>query len=413
VGVHDPGCDADNHVKLNDTAITVANFRDSALCAPTYNINGYVRDESGTGINAVAVDFGGAQPSVSTDSSGYYTQTGFVDGLYTVSFGISGYSFSPFEDLVTISGSDAVHDATGYPFNPTGIPFNDDFESGLLGSAWAIETDFEGRVGVNTAYPGRGSYSLLLDDDDVNTQYSNGAAILALDLTGGTQVDLSFWWREFDDEDHSGDGVFISDDQGGTWHSITPFTGTTDVYTHTVIDLDSAASSAGVSFNSNFLVKFQFYDNFPIPSDGYAIDDVWVSAPVGPLVYGGHTVNDNNINESRGDDDGFPECGEIIELFVDIANQGLTSAVGITTTLSTGDPYVTFLFNTTSGYPDIPGGGSDDNDNDYDFAIGLDTPDGHIISFDLDITAVNDGPWTDDFELVVGCSNVYIPITLR
>jgi hypothetical protein len=412
-GVHDPICDADNHVKLNDTAITVANFRDTALCAPTYNINGYVRDESGTGINAISVDFGGAQTSVNTDSSGYYTQTGFEDGFYTVSLTKSGYSFSPFEDRVTISGSDAVHDATGYPFNPTGIPFNDDFESGSLGSAWAIETDYEGRVGVDTTYPGRGSYSLLLDDDADNTQYSHAAAILALDLTGGTQVDLSFWWREFEDEDHSGDGVFISDDQGGTWHSITPFTGTTNVYTHTVIDLDSAASSAGVSFNSSFLVKFQFYDNLPIDQDGYAIDDVWVSEPVGPLVYGGHTVNDNNINESRGDDDGNPECGEIIELFVDIANQGLTSAVGITTTLSTGDPYVTFLFNTASGYPDIPGGGSDDNNSDYDFALRPDIPDGHTVSFDLDITAVNGGPWTDSFELNVSCFNVYLPITLK
>ncbi len=134
---------------------------------------------------------------------------------------------------------------------------------------------------------------------------------------------------------------------------------------------------------------------------------------VGPLVYAGHTVNDNNINESRGDDDGVAECGEIIELFVDLTNQGIATATGITTTLSTVDPYINFLFNTDSGYPDIPGSGTDDNDNDYDFAIAPDTPNGHTISFGLDITAGNGGPWTDSFDLIVGCSNVYIPFVER
>jgi hypothetical protein len=90
---------------------------------------------------------------MNTESSGYLTQPDFVVGLYIITFGKSGYSFSPSEDRVPISGSGAVHNATGYPFNPTGIPFNDDFESGSLGSAWAIETDYEVRVGIDITCP--------------------------------------------------------------------------------------------------------------------------------------------------------------------------------------------------------------------------------------------------------------------
>jgi hypothetical protein len=226
-------------------------------------------------------------------------------------------------------------------------------------------------------------------------------------------VDLSFWWREFGDEDDTEDGVFISDDYGITWSKAFSFTGSTEVFTHTILDLDSVASVAGMSLNDHFLVKFQFYDNYPIPQDGYAIDDVWVSTPVGPLVYQAHTVNDDDIGDSRGDNDGIAECGEIIELFVDLTNQGTITATQITGNLSTTDPYVTFLFNTDSVYPDIPGGGTDNNDNDYDLLISPNIPDGHTIPFVLDITSLNGGPWTDSFDLTVGCAKNYLPLVIK
>jgi hypothetical protein len=410
---HDPGCDADNHLKLNSTALTVSNFRDSAVCAPSHSISGYVRDTVGTGISGVTADFDGAQPAITTNGDGFYTQSGFANGDYTVSFTKSGYSFSPFEDQVTISDGNATHDATGYPFSPASLPFNDGFESGSLGSAWAVETDYEGRVGVYTSYPNQGSYSLLLDDETNLSHYSHAAAILALDLSGQTQVDLSFWWREFGDEEDDDDGVFISDDGGDSWYQAISFNGNTEMYTQTIIDLDSAASAAGMSFNDHFLVKFQFYDNYPITSDGYAIDDVWVSAPVGPLIFEDHIVNDDNVEDSHGDDDGIAECGEIIELFVNLTNQGSTTATLVTSTLSTTDTYVTFLDNTSSSYPDIPGGATEDNNNDYDIEISSNIPDGYTIPFVLDITALNGGPWTDNLYITAGCSRVYLPLVLK
>ena len=42
-----------------------------------------------------------------------------------------------------------------------------------------------------------GTYSLLLDDSVNDTIYSYAAAILAIDLSGQTQVELDFWWREY------------------------------------------------------------------------------------------------------------------------------------------------------------------------------------------------------------------------
>jgi hypothetical protein len=248
--------------------------------------------------------------------------------------------------------------------------------------------------------------------------YSHASASLNLDLSSSPEVALSFWWREFDDEDHPDDGVFISDDDGETWYQAFSFLGSTEIYTHAVLDLDLAASGAGMDFNDHFLVKFQFYDNYPIDAypvtaDGYAIDDVWVGPQVGPLVYEALTVDDNDIGDSLGDNDGVAECGEIIELFVDLTNQGISTAHSITATLSTTDTYVSFLHNTASGYPDILGSATASNSNDFDLALSPHIPIEHTIPFILEITALNGGPWVDYFNLVAGCSKVYIPLVVK
>jgi hypothetical protein len=175
-----------------------------------------------------------------------------------------------------VSG-DVTHHATGYPLTHTVRFFSDDFESGSLGSAWAVETDYEGRAWVGTSDSHTGSYSLLLDDDTAGGFTSHASAILPLDLSGETEVKLSFWWRDFTDEQVGGDGVFISDDDGATWHQVYSFTDS-PTFTLATIDLDEAVSAApgGMTLNEQFLVKFQFYDDYPVTADGYAIDDVAV-----------------------------------------------------------------------------------------------------------------------------------------
>jgi uncharacterized repeat protein (TIGR01451 family) len=131
----------------------------------------------------------------------------------------------------------------------------------------------------------------------------------------------------------------------------------------------------------------------------------WLSqAPAdGPLVYEDHLVDDDNLGNSIGNGDGVVDCGETIELFVDLLNDGSEAAVAVSATIGTTDPWVVFLFNTSSDYGDIPGGGSATNTNDFDFSVDPATPHGHLISFALDITATNGGPWADSFTVPVQC----------
>ena len=132
---------------------------------------------------------------------------------------------------------------------------------------------------------------------------------------------------------------------------------------------------------------------------------------VGPLVYDGQFVDDDTSGQSIGDGDGIADCGETIELYVDLLNQGSDTATSVNAAISTSDPYVNWLYNTDSRYSDISGGGTGTNSNDYDFALDASAPDGHIIHFNLDITAHDIGPWSDSFDVPVVCSDPCYSLT--
>ncbi|MCK4449253.1 MAG: hypothetical protein KAX26_01545, partial [Anaerolineae bacterium] len=137
---------------------------------------------------------------------------------------------------------------------------------------------------------------------------------------------------------------------------------------------------------------------------GATLFQIVSSTDVGPLVYDSHTVDDDNSGQSSGNDDGIVNCGETIELYVDLYNQGSDTATGVNATISTSDPYVTFIHNTSSSYPDIPGGDTGTNTDDFDFEVDPGTPGGHVIHFDLDISASNGGPWSESFDVLVVCT---------
>jgi len=171
---------------------------------------------------------------------------------------------------------------TPVPAGVAAFPFFDGFESGKLGSGWAVQYSEQGRVQVSNAAAYAGNYSAVLDDTTGDTSYSIAALVLTCNLAGQSNVNLEFWWREWEDEDNPEDGVFISADNGGSWRQILSFNGDAPSYQRVQIDLDAVAAAEGLALNDHFMIKFQFYDNYPIPSDGYAIDDVRLYAPAPP-----------------------------------------------------------------------------------------------------------------------------------
>jgi uncharacterized protein YkwD len=126
-------------------------------------------------------------------------------------------------------------------------------------------------------------------DSSRNGTYSLNELILTVDLAGKSGVILSFYHKEFGDEDHglpgsfvgsrNGDGVAISAD-GNTWYKVKGLVtggGISSGWKKFTVNLDAFAAAARISYNSNFKIKFQQYDNDAIPSDGFALDDIQIS----------------------------------------------------------------------------------------------------------------------------------------
>lgn len=126
-------------------------------------------------------------------------------------------------------------------------------------------------------------------------------------------------------------------------------------------------------------------------------------AAVGPLVVARSRVDDNMLYDSSGDDDGIIDCGETIELYATLGNTGSSPAAGVIAALGSADPYVSQFANTSSAYPDIDVGSTASNDNDFDFDVAPDMPDGHMVQFNVDVTSVYGGPWSDSFSLMAAC----------
>jgi hypothetical protein len=125
---------------------------------------------------------------------------------------------------------------------------------------------------------------------------------------------------------------------------------------------------------------------------------------MGPLVYAAQPVDDDASGESSGNGDGIVNCGETIELLVDLRNLGLDPAEDVNATIYSSDPYITFVSNTSSSYPDILGGWALHNDDDFEIQVSPATPDGHVVHFDLDVTASEGGLWFASFDLPVVCA---------
>ena len=143
---------------------------------------------------------------------------------------------------------------------------------------------------------------------------------------------------------------------------------------------------------------------------------------IGPLVYDGHIIDDDNTGGTSGDGSGYVNCGETVGLVVMLRNEGNTAVEGIDTTLSfvggTGAGEVDWIGNTTSTYPNIAGGASAGNSQAFEFSVEQLAEHGHWIDFELTITEGNWSGGPIEFSLPILCSATadfrhYLPLIFR
>jgi len=142
-----------------------------------------------------------------------------------------------------------------------------------------------GRVRVLSQYARTGTNCAALDTG------TNGTLVysrldMAVPVNNHSNVVLTYYLREFGDETHAEDGLFFTVN-GTTWHQILNFSTATSSYALATVNLSTEAANRGLALGANTKVRWQYYDDSAITSDGYAIDDIAVNAnaaPTGPSV---------------------------------------------------------------------------------------------------------------------------------
>jgi SpoIID/LytB domain protein len=122
----------------------------------------------------------------------------------------------------------------------------------------------------------------------------------------------------------------------------------------------------------------------------------------GPVTLAGLTLDDDSSGDSFGNADGNAQCGETVEVFTNVTNEG-EPLTGVSATLTSGDPYVSVRWNTWSTFPDLPEGGSVSNTGDWDLAIAADTPARHDAVLSMRVQADNGGPWDIEVTFPISC----------
>lgn len=281
----------DCHEDSISNPTTVHTHNDSVdLCAPGYTVSTATLNDSYTSVWGTSF----ASPIVAglcaliLSENPSLTPDEVESILKSTAFDVTTLSAnSAFNGLLgagRINAYAAVNAARETNVTYASIPYSTGFESGLDENWTMYESHRFGRcVRSSDHSPKTGSYHLTMDVIK-NGNYNTNEAWMHLNLSGMSDVELEFWWKETSDETHTADGVFISDDGGDSFTKIYNLSGGSSTYSKVTIDLSYEISDASLSHSSTFVVKFQQYDNYTMTIDGIAIDDINVCAkPATPI----------------------------------------------------------------------------------------------------------------------------------
>ena len=121
------------------------------------------------------------------------------------------------------------------------------------------------------------------------------------------------------------------------------------------------------------------------------IGTVTVASPTGPYL----ALDSFTINDAAGNNNGFADYNENIQLDVAIENLGSTTATNVSATLVTGDSYLTITDN-SNPWPNIAAGTTSTQNGAFGIHISDNVPDQHTAIFDIQMTNGIE-TWTSNF----------------
>ncbi len=284
-------------------------------------------------------------------------------------------------------GNTAVDDNSGNYYNITTLQLVVFLQADMnTDPGWNYEGDWSwGQPSGSGGDPDSGYTGDNVVGYNLNGAYGNGISATYLttptfDCSGASEVYLSFWkWLGVESSQYDHATLEASGDGGATWSVVWTHDGpTVEPSEWTFVEYDISEWVAG---SSNAALRWGMGPSDSIVSYcGWNIDDVTVSyttpCNVPLLTHGGHTIDD-----SLGNNDGEINGGETISMFVTLDNNGL-DATGVSATLSSANPHVTFTTNTAT-FPDIAQSSSGTSLTPFVFTVDESVSDGETIPFTI------------------------------
>jgi Secretion system C-terminal sorting domain len=187
------------------------------------------------------------------------------------------------------------------------IIFQDNFETGVLNSAWVARPNLggvNGVVGISNGSAANGQNCVRMGKTSDLGSFTYNALDLRLNLQGKTRVEMTFNIFDNDEETNCGDGVCsdalqFSDNGGVNFRTVLAFDPSNWCNQYgqfPPIDIARLASRAGLTLTANFVIRFVQFDDGDfsggtIAPDGFFMDDFVVYEPA--LTYATLPFNDN------------------------------------------------------------------------------------------------------------------------
>ncbi|WP_169786439.1 T9SS type A sorting domain-containing protein [Pseudalgibacter alginicilyticus] len=213
-----------------------------------------------------------------------------ADKLYIDEISITGIKPIPCTtDAITLPWNEGFETANINEYTNNSSDLN-----GLCG--WDYEKTRNGRLRFNVEEH-TGSKAAFFDSNR-DDRYSENYLIKTLNLSNyidATDLELSFWFADYGDENHDNDAVWIRGNNTATWikvYTINPENVTNNTWNEiTNIDIDQLLNDAGQTVSSTFQIKLGQYDNYSQNYDGIAYDDIEITGTQYAIWRNGAWVN--------------------------------------------------------------------------------------------------------------------------
>ncbi len=185
--------------------------------------------------------------------------------------------------------------------NYAALPYFENFES--TSSYWDYLPGAPNGVRrMSSPYSYSGNFLAMDIGNNSSGPYVLNRAQLNVDLLGNNQDKiLSFKHREFSEETHPEDGIFLSVDGGSVFYKVFDLGNRSSTWTTYTINLSSYARENNLVLSPSSVIRIQQYDNYAISTDGIGIDNLSIDGGSYPAAWKdvvNCTVNGNTVTKT-------------------------------------------------------------------------------------------------------------------